>query len=68
MTAFIIRRLIQAAGVALLMSLLVFTGVFMIGDPVEMLVADDADEADREMVKSNLGLDRPYRLASSTVQ
>jgi len=62
MTAFIIRRLIQAAGVVFLMSLLVFTGVFMIGDPVEMLVADDADEADREMVKSNLGLDRPYHI------
>jgi len=62
MTAFIIRRLIQAAGVVFLMSLLVFTGVFMIGDPVEMLVADDADEADRAMVKSNLGLDRPYHI------
>ena len=44
------------------MSLLVFTGVFMIGDPVEMLVADDADEEDREMVMRNLGLDQPYHI------
>ena len=50
----------QAAGVVFLMSLLVFSGVFMIGDPVEMLIAEDAEESDREMVKRNLGLDQPY--------
>ena len=44
------------------MSLLVFTGVFLIGDPVEMLVADDADEYDREMVIKNLGLDQPFHI------
>jgi peptide/nickel transport system permease protein len=32
----------------------------LIGDPVEMLVADDADEYDREMVIKNLGLDQPF--------
>jgi peptide/nickel transport system permease protein len=42
------------------MSLLVFSGVYLIGDPVEMLVADDADEYDREMVIKNLGLDQPF--------
>ncbi len=62
MTVFIIRRLTQAVAVVFLMSLLVFTGVFMIGDPVEMLVADDADEEDREMVMRNLGLDQPYHI------
>lgn len=50
----------QAAGVVFLMSLLVFSGVFLIGDPVEMLIAEDAEESDREMVKRNLGLDQPY--------
>lgn len=60
MSVFIIRRLMQAAGVVLLMSLLVFSGVFLIGDPVEMLIAEDAEESDREMVKRNLGLDQPY--------
>ena len=73
MTVFIIRRLSQAAVVVFLMSLLVFTGVFMIGDPVEMLVADDADEEDRAAVMRNLGLDQPYhvqyfRFLSSALQ
>ena len=62
MTVFIIRRLLQAAIVVFLMSLLVFTGVFLIGDPVEMLVADDADEYDREMVIKNLGHDQPFHI------
>ena len=62
MTVFIIRRLLQAAVVVFFMSLLVFTGVFLIGDPVEMLVADDADEYDREMVIKNLGLDQPFHI------
>jgi peptide/nickel transport system permease protein len=60
MTVFIIRRLMQAAVVVFFMSLLVFSGVYLIGDPVEMLVADDADEYDREMVIKNLGLDKPF--------
>ena len=35
MSVFIIRRLIQAVLVVVAMSMLVFTGVFLIGDPVE---------------------------------
>lgn len=60
MTAFIIRRLLQAAGVVFVMSLLVFGGVFMVGDPVEMLVSEEAEESDREQVRRNLGLDQPF--------
>lgn len=60
MTAFIIRRLLQAAGVVFVMSLLVFSGVFMVGDPVEMLVSEEAEESDREQVRRNLGLDQPF--------
>ena len=48
MTVFIIRRLMQAALVVILMSFLVFSGVFLIGDPVDMFVADDADQEERE--------------------
>ena len=60
MTVFVIRRLMQAALVVLIMSLLVFGGVFLVGDPVEMLVADDADQAEREMVITSMGLDLPF--------
>ena len=60
MAVFVIRRLMQAALVVLIMSLLVFGGVFLVGDPVEMLVADDADQAEREMVITSMGLDLPF--------
>ena len=59
MTVFIIRRLLQAMIVVLLMSMIVFFGVNVIGDPVYMLVSPDADQADIEAVIARLGLDRP---------
>jgi len=59
MTVFIIRRLLQAMIVVMLMSVIVFFGVNVIGDPVYMLVSPDADQADIEAVVARLGLDRP---------
>ena len=60
MTVFIIRRLMQAIVVVAVMSFLVFSGVFLIGDPVDILVADDADQAEREQVIRDMGLDQPF--------
>ncbi|MFX4223072.1 MAG: ABC transporter permease [Thalassobaculum sp.] len=62
MTVFIIRRLMQAALVVLVMSFLVFSGVFLVGDPTEILVADDADQAERAAVIESLGLDKPFHI------
>jgi len=59
MTVFIIRRLLQSAVVVLVMSLLVFTGVNIVGDPVDMLINPEAEPAEIEQIKKNLGLDRP---------
>ncbi|WP_424990224.1 ABC transporter permease [Fluviibacterium sp. S390] len=59
MTVFIIRRLLQALLVVFMMSVIVFFGVNIIGDPVYMLVSPDADQADIEAAISRLGLDRP---------
>lgn len=59
MTAFIIQRSLQGVGVILIMSLIVFMGVFQIGDPVEILINPDADQATREAVARSLGLDKP---------
>ena len=59
MTVFIIRRLLQAALVVLLMSLIVFFGVNVIGDPVDMLINPEADQAEIERTIRALGLDRP---------
>ncbi len=59
MTVFIIRRLLQSAIVVAVMSLLVFVGVNIVGDPVDMLINPEADQAEIERVIRDLGLDRP---------
>ncbi len=60
MTAFIIRRLTQSILVVFVMSFLVFTGVNIVGDPVEMMVSEEADQAERERVIRSMGLDQPW--------
>jgi peptide/nickel transport system permease protein len=62
MTVFIIRRLMQAAVVVVLMSFLVFSGVYLVGDPVDILISDEADEEDRERAIAALGLDKPFHI------
>jgi peptide/nickel transport system permease protein len=59
MTVFLLRRLMQAAAVVLVMSLLVFLGVFAIGDPIEILISPEADQLERERAIQALGLDLP---------
>ena len=59
MTVFAIRRLLQALLVIFVMSVIVFFGVNIVGDPVYMLVSPDADQADVEAAIRRLGLDRP---------
>ncbi|WP_375230105.1 ABC transporter permease [Roseobacter sp. S98] len=59
MTVFVIRRMLQALLVVFLMSLIVFFGVNIVGDPVYMLVSPDADQADIQATIERLGLDRP---------
>ncbi len=59
MTVFIIRRLMQAAFVVFLMTVIVFFGVNVIGNPIYMLVSPDADQADIAAAIARLGLDRP---------
>ncbi|MFT8244659.1 ABC transporter permease [Roseomonas sp. BN140053] len=59
MTVYLLRRLIQAALVMLAMSVIVFVGVYAIGDPVEILISPDADQAERARAVAALGLDQP---------
>lgn len=59
MTVFVIRRMLQALLVVFLMSIIVFFGVNIVGDPVYMLVSPDADQADIAAAIERLGLDRP---------
>jgi peptide/nickel transport system permease protein len=59
MSVYLLRRLIQAAGVVMAMSVIVFIGVYAIGDPVEILISPDADQIERERAVKALGLDLP---------
>ncbi|MBL6598853.1 MAG: ABC transporter permease [Alphaproteobacteria bacterium] len=60
MSVFIIRRLLQAGLVVVVMSFIVFSGVFMVGDPIEILVSDDADQEERDRMIKSMGLDKPF--------
>jgi peptide/nickel transport system permease protein len=62
MLEFILRRLLQSILVLWVMSMLVFAGVFVVGNPADILVSMDADPADRARVIANLGLDQPLPL------
>jgi peptide/nickel transport system permease protein len=53
------RRLVQALFVVLAMTVIVFIGVNVIGNPVDILVPPDADQAERLRVIAQLGLDKP---------
>jgi peptide/nickel transport system permease protein len=53
------RRLGQSIFVLAVMSLIVFIGVYAIGDPVELLVNPEADAVERARAATALGLDRP---------
>ena len=59
MTAFILRRSLQSIVVLFVMSLIVFVGVNLVGDPVDMLINPEADQAEIDRVIRDLGLDRP---------
>ncbi|WP_158906933.1 ABC transporter permease [Burkholderia sp. L27(2015)] len=59
MLTFIIRRLIQSVSVLFIMSLLVFCGVFAIGNPVDLLINPEADQQDKIRTIAQLGLDKP---------
>ena len=59
MTVFIIRRLMQAALVILAMSAIVFVGVNVIGNPVDILINPEFTQEEFERAMRALGLDRP---------
>jgi peptide/nickel transport system permease protein len=58
-SVFITRRVLQSLIVIFVMSLLVFFGVNIVGDPVDMLINPEADQEDIEAAIRALGLDRP---------
>jgi len=59
MTVYLLRRILQSLMVLVAMSVIVFAGVYAIGDPVEILISPDADQMERERAIAALGLDLP---------
>lgn len=59
MTVFLLRRILQTIGVLLAVSVVVFVGLYAIGNPAEILLPDDATASEREAAIRALGLDRP---------
>lgn len=59
MAGYILQRLVQALLVILVMSLLVFAGVYAIGDPLAIMIPPDASQADAARLAASLGLDQP---------
>ena len=60
MSAFIIRRLLQATVVMLVVSLIAYLLFSLTGDPVASILGLDATPADRDALRQRLGLDAPF--------
>jgi peptide/nickel transport system permease protein len=59
MLAHIVRRVAQSIAVLAAMSVLVFAAVYAVGNPVDILVNPQSDQADIARATAELGLDRP---------
>ena len=59
MLTWIVRRLFQAFFVVVAMTVIVFIGVHVIGNPVDILISPEADQAERARIIAEMGLDQP---------
>jgi len=59
LSVFVLRRLAQTLLVLFITSVLVFGGLFLVGDPVEILVNPTADQIEKDRARVALGLDKP---------
>lgn len=59
MIQYILRRLGQSAITVLLVTLIIFVIVRQVGDPTHLMLPPEATEADRQLLRHEMGLDRP---------
>ncbi len=59
MLVYAIRRSVQAVLVLTVMSVIVFVGVYAIGNPIDILINPQADQMERERAIAAFGLDQP---------
>src|SRR5258708_22088872 len=66
MIAFILRRLLQGILVMLVVGFIAFSLFNFVGDPVSLMLPPEATQADREQMRSALGLDQPFYVQFAT--
>ena len=59
MLSFLLRRLAQSIAVLWLMSVIVFAGIYLVGDPASMMIPDNVTPEMRAQMMAALGLDQP---------
>lgn len=59
MLVYLLRRLAQSVFVLIAMMIVVFFGVYMIGNPVDILISPDATPAEIEETMARFGFDQP---------
>ncbi|HJH24868.1 MAG TPA: ABC transporter permease [Paenalcaligenes hominis] len=59
MIVWVLKRFAQAIVVILLMTLIVFIGLHLIGNPADILIGPETDQRDRAAIMQQLGLDLP---------
>lgn len=60
MLAFLVKRLANAAGVMLAVAFIAFMIFRFVGDPVELMLNEQASQAQRDELRIRLGLDRSF--------
>lgn len=55
----ILRSIVQALAVVLLMTVIVFFGLHMIGNPIDTLIGPDVDQIERARIIHQMGFDQP---------
>ena len=66
MNNYFVRRILQIIPVLLIISFIVFSLVFIAGDPVALMLPDDATPEDVELLRESLGLNDPFIVQYTT--
>ena len=66
MPAFLLKRLLNAAGVMLAVAFLAFLIFRFVGDPVELMLNEQASQQQRDELRVRLGLDKGFVMQYAT--